>query len=272
MSSARFPPRSSRIRSRCGCWCRAIRRSPRRSRRPSRCTTTPGSSAARRRSSPARPPVSTSSSSTRRISSTVRAIPIWRPAAATGPTTGSASPRSASVAADIGTGKLAAFRPDVVHCHDWHAGLAPALLHYAEGPAAKSVMTIHNLAFQGNFPPAIFPSLGLPDAAFTVDGLEYYGNVSFMKGGLQLADAVTTVSPSYAAEICTPGRRHGLRRPAARPPRRALRHPQRHRHRRVEPGERRARCRRPIPPPRSAAAPPIAAPSRRPSASSRPTA
>ncbi len=109
------------------------------------------------------------------------------------------------VAADIGIGKLAAFRPDVVHCHDWHAGLAPALLHYAEGPAAKSVMTIHNLAFQGNFPPAVFPFLGLPDAAFSVAGLEYYGNVSFMKGGLQLADAITTVSPSYAAEICTPG-------------------------------------------------------------------
>ena len=109
------------------------------------------------------------------------------------------------VAAEIGTGKLDAFQPDVVHCHDWHAGLAPALLHYASGPAAKSVMTIHNLAFQGIFPPAVFPFLGLPDAAFTVDGLEYYGNVSFMKGGLQLADAITTVSPSYAAEICTPG-------------------------------------------------------------------
>lgn len=109
------------------------------------------------------------------------------------------------VAADIGTGGLGAFRPDIVHCHDWHAGLTPALLHYAEAPAAKSVMTIHNLAFQGNFPVTVFPSLGLPETAFTVDGVEYYGNVSFMKGGLQLADAVTTVSPSYAAEICTPG-------------------------------------------------------------------
>ena len=109
------------------------------------------------------------------------------------------------VAADIGTGKLAAFRPDIVHCHDWHTGLVPALLHYAKGPAAKSVMTIHNLAFQGNFPAEIFPELGLPAAALSVDGVEYYGNVSFMKGGLQLADAITTVSPSYAAEICTPG-------------------------------------------------------------------
>ncbi len=108
-------------------------------------------------------------------------------------------------AADFGTGKIGAFRPDVVHCHDWHAGLAPALLHYAKGRAAKSVLTIHNLAFQGNFPVTIFPSLGLPETAFTVDGIEYYGNVSFMKGGLQLADAITTVSPSYAAEICTPG-------------------------------------------------------------------
>jgi starch synthase len=109
------------------------------------------------------------------------------------------------VAADIGMGKLAAFHPDIVHCHDWHTGLAPALLHYAKGPAAKSVMTIHNLAFQGNFPAEIFPDLGLPEAALSVDGVEYYGNVSFMKGGLQLADAITTVSPSYATEICTPG-------------------------------------------------------------------
>jgi starch synthase len=111
----------------------------------------------------------------------------------------------ARVAADIGTGKLDAFHADVVHCHDWHAGLVPALLHYAKGPAARSVMTIHNLAFQGIFPPAVFPSLGLPAAAFTVDGVEYYGSVSYMKGGLQYADAITTVSPSYAAEICTPG-------------------------------------------------------------------
>ncbi len=114
------------------------------------------------------------------------------------------------VAADFGTGRIAAFHPDVVHCHDWHAGLAPALLHYARGPAAKSVMTIHNLAFQGNFPVTVFPSLGLPETAFTVDGVEYYGNVSFMKGGLQLADAISTVSPSYAAEICTPGGGMGL--------------------------------------------------------------
>ena len=107
-------------------------------------------------------------------------------------------------AADIGTGKVAAFAPDIVHAHDWHAGLAPVFLHYAKEPAAKSVMTVHNLAFQGNFPPSILPALGLPKAAFAVDGVEYYGRVGFMKGALQLADAITTVSPSYAAEICTP--------------------------------------------------------------------
>jgi starch synthase len=110
----------------------------------------------------------------------------------------------ARAAADIGQGKVAAFKPEVVHCHDWHAGLAPAYLRAAKGPAAASVMTIHNLAFQGNFPAATFAGLGLPVSAFAVDGVEYYGSVSYMKAGLQLADAITTVSPSYAAEICTP--------------------------------------------------------------------
>ena len=65
-------------------------------------------------------------------------------------------------------------------------------------------MTIHNLAFQGHFPVSVFWELGLPDAALTVDGVEYYGGVGFLKAGLQLADIVTTVSPTYAREIQTP--------------------------------------------------------------------
>lgn len=105
-------------------------------------------------------------------------------------------------AADIGEGRLDAFRPDVVHCHDWHSGLVPAYLRYAKGAAARSVMTIHNIAFQGRFDSALFPELGLPDAAFAIDGVEYYGGVGYLKAGLQLADAITTVSPTYAEEVC----------------------------------------------------------------------
>jgi starch synthase len=71
-------------------------------------------------------------------------------------------------------------------------------------------MTIHNLAFQGNFGAAVFAELGLPAAAFSIDGVEYYGGVGYLKGGLQLADALTTVSPTYAREICTPEAGMGL--------------------------------------------------------------
>ena len=71
-------------------------------------------------------------------------------------------------------------------------------------------MTVHNIAFQGQFPASLFASLGLPPQAFSIDGVEYYGNVGFLKGGLACADAITTVSPSYAQEICTPEYGMGL--------------------------------------------------------------
>ena len=106
-------------------------------------------------------------------------------------------------AAEVGRGKIAAFVPDVVHCHDWQAALAAVYLRYAGAMAARSIVTIHNLAFQGNFAAAVFADLGLPAAAFSLAGVEYYGGVGFLKGGLQLADAITTVSPTYAREICT---------------------------------------------------------------------
>ena len=102
-------------------------------------------------------------------------------------------------------------------------------------------MTVHNIAFQGQFPATVFGLLGLPPQAFAIDGVEYYGNVGYLKAGLATADAITTVSPTYAQEICTPEYRHGPRRPAAGQAPRAARHRQRHRHRRVEPG-RRTRC------------------------------
>ncbi len=94
-----------------------------------------------------------------------------------------------------------AWKPDIVHCNDWQTGLTPVYLNYVHGPRARTVMTIHNLAYQGIFPPQSANRLGLPPQAFTIDGVEYYGNLSFLKGGLQFADRITTVSPSYAEEI-----------------------------------------------------------------------
>ena len=85
----------------------------------------------------------------------------------------------------------------------------PAYLHYAGGPRPATVITIHNLAFQGHFPTSMFGELGLPPHAFTIDGVEYYGGVGFLKAGLQLADRITTVSPTYAREIMHARVRHG---------------------------------------------------------------
>jgi starch synthase len=96
------------------------------------------------------------------------------------------------------------WRPAVVHANDWHLGLLPAYLHFRAGPRPKTVFTAHNLAFQGNFPIDVFASLGLPDAALSADGLEFYGKVSFLKAGLRYSDRLTTVSPNYAREIMSP--------------------------------------------------------------------
>ena len=93
------------------------------------------------------------------------------------------------------------WRPDIVHCNDWQSALAPAYLHFKLGPKAPSVMTIHNLAFQGIFPPDTLPWLGLPPQSLQMNGLEYFGSLSFLKAGLFYADRITTVSPTYAEEI-----------------------------------------------------------------------
>lgn len=102
-----------------------------------------------------------------------------------------------------------AWKPDLVHAHDWHAGLAPAALAHAGRPAA-SVMTIHNLAYQGLFPAQAFLDLDLPPAAWNIEGVEFWGQVSFMKAGLHHADALSTVSPTYAREILEPAWGCGL--------------------------------------------------------------
>ncbi len=114
------------------------------------------------------------------------------------------------VAADIARGLVPAFAPHVLHAHDWQAALAPAYLRFGEPCATKSLVTIHNLAFQGWFPAALFSSLNFPAAAYAIDGIEYYGGVGYLKAGLQCADAITTVSPTYAREICTPEGGMGL--------------------------------------------------------------
>ena len=105
------------------------------------------------------------------------------------------------MAADIGLGAIASFAPDVVHAHDWQAGLTHAYLHYSQGPRPGRVMTVHNLAYQGRFPRELLEPIGLPADAFALHGVEYYGAIGFLKAGLQFADRITTVSPTYAVEI-----------------------------------------------------------------------
>ncbi|MFC3686333.1 glycogen synthase GlgA [Hydrogenophaga luteola] len=107
-------------------------------------------------------------------------------------------------AALLGTGLDSGWVPDVVHGHDWHTGLAFAYLNRLVAAGHRrpaSVFTVHNLAYQGVFGPHVRERLGLPDALFHLHGLEFHGQVSFMKAGLQFADAITTVSPTYAREI-----------------------------------------------------------------------
>jgi len=102
--------------------------------------------------------------------------------------------------------KLVGFRPDVIHAHDWQTGLIAAYLKkfYAADPfyaRAATMLTVHNMAYQGNFPRAALGSIGFDYSDFTADKLEYYGQVSFLKAGLVFADSLTTVSPTYAREI-----------------------------------------------------------------------
>jgi starch synthase len=95
------------------------------------------------------------------------------------------------------------WHPQIAHCNDWQSGLVPAYLHFHSGQKAASLMTIHNLAFQGVFPPDTVAQLGLPAASFHVNGVEYYGGMSFLKAGLYYSDHISTVSPTYAREIQT---------------------------------------------------------------------
>lgn len=114
------------------------------------------------------------------------------------------------VASELGLGLVEGYRPQVLHAHDWQAGLVPAYVKYGPSATLKTVMTVHNMAFQGTFGADIFAQLRLPAHAFSVEGVEYYGGVGYLKAGVECADVVTTVSPTYAAEIRTPAFGMGL--------------------------------------------------------------
>jgi starch synthase len=107
------------------------------------------------------------------------------------------------------------FRPDIFHCHDWQAGLIPVYLRstFASDPTfagVRTLFTIHNLGYQGLFPPSALADAAIDPALFGPGGLEFYGRVSYIKGGIAFADALTTVSPTYAEEIQTPEQGFGL--------------------------------------------------------------
>lgn len=108
--------------------------------------------------------------------------------------------------AALATAESEGFKPDIVHCHDWHTGLIPAYLRtlYADAPFWKNtgtLFTIHNLAYQGHFPEHLYGRSGLPPALWSADGVEFYGQVNFMKAALHFSDRINTVSPRYAEEI-----------------------------------------------------------------------
>lgn len=117
-----------------------------------------------------------------------------------------------ATAAAIGRGLVPEFVPDVIHAHDWQTALVPAYLRFGApaGQRPATVLTIHNLAFQGRFGADVMGRIALPPEAFTSDALEYFGDVGYLKAGLLLADAITTVSPTYAREIRTPDEGMGL--------------------------------------------------------------
>ncbi|MFM9884355.1 MAG: glycogen synthase GlgA [Burkholderiales bacterium] len=115
------------------------------------------------------------------------------------------------VAALIAHGGLAdGFRPAILHCNDWPAGLVPGYLRWMGVTGVRSVITLHNVAHQGIFSPGALPALDIPAEAFQINGIEYYGNASFLKAGIFYADRITTVSPRYAMEIQTPAGGLGL--------------------------------------------------------------
>ena len=135
------------------------------------------------------------------------------------------------------------FSPDLIHCHDWQSALVPVYLRQRWAgedilAGAKTVFTIHNLAYQGLFPQDKYPLLGLDWSYYCIDGLEYYGQINLLKGGILGADAITTVSPTYSREIQTPEFGCGLEG-VLRARADSSRHPERGGLSGLEPGDRR---------------------------------
>ncbi len=95
------------------------------------------------------------------------------------------------------------WQPDLIQCNDWQTGLAPAYMKLVDKSTTKSILSIHNLAFQGCFDTSWISKLALPVAQYQIDGFEYYGQLSFLKAGIFYADKLCTVSPTYAQEIQT---------------------------------------------------------------------
>jgi starch synthase len=114
------------------------------------------------------------------------------------------------VAAQIARHGIAGWTPDILHAHDWQAGLAPAYLRYHGDGGVRSVVTVHNIAFQGWAPAGMLGDLRLPFEEFHDGALEYYGGLSSLKAALVTADRITTVSPTYAAELARPEYGMGL--------------------------------------------------------------
>ncbi|HEY3248160.1 MAG TPA: glycogen synthase GlgA [bacterium] len=102
------------------------------------------------------------------------------------------------------------WRPDVIHCNDWQTALVPVLIGAGQGPSIPTLLTIHNLAYQGLFPAAEFPVTGLPPSLFAVSALEFWGQVNVLKGGMVFATLLSTVSETYAREVQTPEYGAGL--------------------------------------------------------------
>jgi len=105
--------------------------------------------------------------------------------------------------------RLRGERPSIIHAHDWQAGLVPVYqkMHFSPDPTiggVPAVFTIHNLAFQGLFPTALLPALGFGPELLDIQALEYWGRISYLKGGINFSERLTTVSPTYAHEILTP--------------------------------------------------------------------
>lgn len=111
---------------------------------------------------------------------------------------------------ELGRGIVEGYRPQIIHSHDWQAGMVPAYVAFNAPTHVKTVLTVHNIAFQGRYSWDIFPELRIDFRASQQGAIEYFGGIGFLKAGLQCADALTTVSPTYAQEIRTASYGMGL--------------------------------------------------------------